>query len=62
VGLLPIETLDTPVEGCQHHGLHNHRAVLAALRAGNAGDAERLRRPTVANIGAAAERYSAFIV
>jgi DNA-binding GntR family transcriptional regulator len=45
-----------------HHGLHDHRAVLAALRAGNAGDAERLRRLTVANIRAAAERYSAFIV
>ena len=45
-----------------HHGLRDHRAVLAALRAGNAAEAERLRRLTVANIRAAVERYSAFIL
>ena len=45
-----------------HHGLHDHRAVLAALRRGDAAEAERLRRLTIANIGAAVERYHAFVL
>ncbi len=45
-----------------YHGLRDHRAVLAALRAGNAVEAERLRRLTVVNIRAAVERYSAFVL
>ncbi len=45
-----------------HHGLRDHRAVLAALRRGDAGEAERLRRLTIANIRAAVERYSAFVL
>jgi hypothetical protein len=35
---------------------------LAALRTGNAADAERMRRMTIANIRAAVERYSAFVL
>jgi DNA-binding GntR family transcriptional regulator len=45
-----------------HHGLQDHRAVLAALRRGDAAEAERLRRLTIANIRAAVERYSAFVL
>jgi DNA-binding GntR family transcriptional regulator len=45
-----------------HHGLHDHRAVLAALRRADAAEAERLRRLTIANIHAAVERYSAFVL
>jgi DNA-binding GntR family transcriptional regulator len=45
-----------------HHGLLDHRAVLAALRVGDAAEAERLRRLTVANIRAAVERYGAFLL
>ncbi len=45
-----------------YQGLHDHRGVLTALRAGNAGEAERLRRATIANIRAAVERYSAFVL
>jgi DNA-binding GntR family transcriptional regulator len=44
------------------HGLRDHRAVLAALRRGDAAEAERLRRLTIANIRAAVERYSAFVL
>jgi len=50
------------VSGRAHHGLRDHRAVLAALRSGNATEAERLRRRTVANIRAAVERYSTFVL
>jgi DNA-binding GntR family transcriptional regulator len=45
-----------------HHGLHDHRAVLAALRRGDPAEAERLRRLTIANIRTAVERYSAFVL
>ena len=44
------------------YGLRDHRALLAALRAGDAAEAERLRRQTIANIRLAVERYSAFIL
>jgi DNA-binding GntR family transcriptional regulator len=47
---------------CAHHGLHDHRAALAALRRADAAEAERLRRLTIANIHAAVERYSAFVL
>ena len=45
-----------------HYGLRDHRAVLAALRAGDAVEAERLRRQTIANIRSSVERYSAFVL
>ena len=45
-----------------HHGLLDHRAVLAALRAGDAAEAERLRRLTVANIRAAVEQLWRFLL
>jgi len=45
-----------------YHGLRDHRAVLAALRAGDAAAAERLRRLTIVNIRTAVERYSAFVL
>jgi DNA-binding GntR family transcriptional regulator len=45
-----------------HHGLRDHRAVLAALRRADAAEAERLRRLTIANIRSAVERYSAFVL
>lgn len=45
-----------------YHGLLDHRAVLAALRAGDAAEAERLRRITIANIRATVERYGAFLL
>jgi DNA-binding GntR family transcriptional regulator len=45
-----------------HHGLSDHRAVLTALRCADAAEAERLRRLTIANIRAAIERYSTFIL
>ena len=45
-----------------HYGLRDHRAVLAALRAGDAAEAERLRRLTIANIRSAVEQYSAFVL
>jgi DNA-binding GntR family transcriptional regulator len=44
------------------HALHDHRAVLAALRRGDAAAAERLRRATIANVRAAVERYHAFVL
>ncbi len=43
------------------HALHDHRAVLAALRRGDAEAAEDLRRATIANVRAAVERYYPFI-
>jgi DNA-binding GntR family transcriptional regulator len=45
-----------------HYGLRDHRAVLAALRTGDAEEAERLRRQTIANIRSSVERYSAFVL
>ena len=45
-----------------HYGLRDHRAVVAALRAGDAAEAERLRRLTIANIRSAVEQYSAFVL
>lgn len=44
------------------HALADHRAVLAALRRGNAATAERARRATIANVRAAVERYHAFVL
>jgi len=44
------------------HALHDHRAVLTALRHGNAAAAERARRATIANVRAAVERYHAFVL
>jgi DNA-binding GntR family transcriptional regulator len=44
------------------YGLRDHRSVLAALRAGDADAAERLRRTTIANIKEAVERYYTFLV
>ena len=44
------------------HALHDHRAVLLALRRGDAEAAERLRRATIANVRAAVERYQAFVL
>jgi DNA-binding GntR family transcriptional regulator len=45
-----------------HHGLRDHRTVLAALHSGDADAAERLRRRTIANIRAAVERYGSFVL
>lgn len=42
--------------------LHDHRAVLAALRRGNAAAAERARRTTISNVRAAIERYHALVL
>ncbi len=44
------------------YALSDHRAVLAALRRGDADAAERLRRATIANVRAAVERYHAFVL
>jgi DNA-binding GntR family transcriptional regulator len=44
------------------HALHDHRAVLSALRRGDAAAAEHLRRATIANVRAAVERYHAFVL
>ncbi len=44
------------------HALHDHRAVLSALRRGDAAAAEHLRRTTIANARAAVERYHAFVL
>lgn len=43
------------------HALLDHRAVLAALRRGDAETAETLRRATIANVRAAVEHYYPFI-
>ena len=44
------------------HALHDHRAVLAALRRGDATGAEQARRATIANVRAAVEHYHAFVL
>lgn len=44
------------------HALNDHRAVLAALRSGDAQESERLRRATIANVRAAVERYHVFVM
>jgi DNA-binding GntR family transcriptional regulator len=44
------------------HALHDHRAVLAALRRGDSAAAERLRRATIANVRAAVEEYHSFVL
>ena len=44
------------------HALRDHRAVLAALRRGDATAAEDQRRATIANVRAAVERYHAFVL
>lgn len=44
------------------HALRDHRAVLAALRLGDATAAEDQRRTTIANVRAAVERYHAFVL
>lgn len=43
-------------------GLEDHRSVLTALRRGDAAEAERLRRATIANVRAAVQQYHAFIL
>lgn len=44
------------------HALHDHRAVLAALRRRDAAAAEGARRATIANVQAAVEHYHAFVL
>jgi len=44
------------------HALVDHRAVLAALRRGDAEAAEQARRTTIANVRAAVEHYHAFVL
>ena len=44
------------------HALHDHRAVLAALRRGDPAEAELARRTTIANVRAAVERYHEFVL
>jgi DNA-binding GntR family transcriptional regulator len=44
------------------HALREHRAVLAALRAGDQEAAERLRRATIRNVKDAVDRYHAFLL
>ena len=44
------------------HALHDHRAVLVALRRGDAAEAERARRATIANVRAAVEHYHGFVL
>jgi len=44
------------------HALHEHRAVLAALRAGDAGAAEQLRRATIRNVKESVWRYHTFLL
>jgi DNA-binding GntR family transcriptional regulator len=44
------------------HALHDHRAVLAALRRGDAAAAEAARRATIANVRAAVEHYHEFVL
>jgi DNA-binding GntR family transcriptional regulator len=44
------------------HALHDHRAVRAALRQGDAAAAEDARRATIANVRAAVEHYHAFVL
>ena len=42
--------------------LREHRALLAALRAGKADEAERLRRATLANLRSLFDQYSSYIL
>lgn len=42
--------------------LKEHRALLSALRAGKAEEAERLRRATLANLRALFDQYSSYIL
>ncbi|MGC8477769.1 MAG: GntR family transcriptional regulator [Acetobacteraceae bacterium] len=44
------------------HALADHRAVLDALRRGDARAAEQARRATIANVRAAVERYHSFVL
>jgi DNA-binding GntR family transcriptional regulator len=44
------------------HALKDHRAVLSALRHGDAAAAERLRRATIAHVRAAVEQHHAFVL
>ncbi len=44
------------------HALHDHRAVLAALRCADAAAAEEARRATIANVRAAVEHYHEFVL
>lgn len=44
------------------HALHDHRAVLAALRRADAAAAEEARRATIANVRAAVEQYHEFVL
>jgi DNA-binding GntR family transcriptional regulator len=44
------------------HGVAEHRAVLVAMRRGDADEAERLRRTTIANARACFERFHPFIL
>jgi DNA-binding GntR family transcriptional regulator len=44
------------------HALSDHRAVLDALRRGDARAAEQARRATIANVRAAVERYHSFVL
>jgi DNA-binding GntR family transcriptional regulator len=44
------------------HGIAEHRAVLAAMRRGDALEAERLRREAIAQARACFERYHSFIL
>lgn len=44
------------------HGLQDHRAVLKALRQGDALAAEQLRRATIVNVRTTIERYHAFLL
>lgn len=44
------------------HGLHDHRAVLAALQRGDAAAAEKARRATIANVRAAVQQYHEFVL
>lgn len=44
------------------HALNDHRAVLTALRGGNASAAEQLRRTTIRNVKEAVWRYHTFLV
>ena len=44
------------------HALADHRAVLDALRRGDARAAEQARRATIANVRVAVERYHSFVL
>jgi DNA-binding GntR family transcriptional regulator len=44
------------------HALHDHRAVLAALRAGDPDAAEQHRRATIRHVKEVVRRYHAFLL